>query len=108
MARPEPARASFPHRCRVKGEKPSWPAPVIPGALGGGVGNQRQGHPARDPPDRGSCCGPCGAADCARPPNVRLPIPIAAVRAPGRLSQLSAINRHNQQLFDLLVGAHQN
>jgi len=41
-------------------------------------------------------------------PNVRLPIPIAAFRAQGRLSQLSAINRHNQQLFDLLVGAQQN
>ena len=32
--------------------------------------------------------------------NVRFPIPIAAFRAQGRFSQLSAINRHNQQLFD--------
>jgi hypothetical protein len=30
---------------------------------------------------------------------------IAAFRAQGRLCHLSAINRHNQQLFDLLVGA---
>ena len=28
--------------------------------------------------------------------------------AKGRLGQLSAINRHNQQLFDLLVGAQQD
>ena len=40
--------------------------------------------------------------------HVRLPIPIAAFRAKGRLGQLSAIKRHNQQLFDLLVGAQQN
>jgi hypothetical protein len=33
---------------------------------------------------------------------------IAAVRAQGGLSQLSAINRHNRQLFDLLVGAEQS
>jgi hypothetical protein len=41
-------------------------------------------------------------------PNVRLPIPIAAFGAPGRLRQLSAENRHNRQLFDLLVGAQQD
>ena len=33
---------------------------------------------------------------------------IAAFRARGRLGQLSAINRHNQHLFDDLVGAQQN
>ena len=49
-----------------------------------------------------------GAADWCGSPNVRLPTPIAAVRAQGRLSQLSAINRHNQHLFDHLVRAHQN
>ena len=36
------------------------------------------------------CPGPCGAADWRGWPNVRLPIPIAAFRAQGRLSQLSA------------------
>ena len=41
-------------------------------------------------------------------PDVRLPIPIAGFRPQGRLSQLSAINRHNQRLFDDLVGAQQN
>ena len=41
-------------------------------------------------------------------PNVCLPIPIAAFRAQGRLCHLSAINRHNRQLFDLLVGAQQD
>src|SRR5262249_58024903 len=33
---------------------------------------------------------------------------IATFRAQGRLGQLSAINRHNQQLFDDLIGAQQN
>ena len=51
---------------------------------------------------------PWGAADWRGSPNVRLPLPIPAFRAQGRLSQLSAINRHNRQLFDLLVGAQQN
>ena len=41
-------------------------------------------------------------------PDVRLPNPIAGFRAQGRFSQLSAINRHNQRLFDDLVGAQQN
>ena len=44
----------------------------------------------------------------ARVANVRFPLPISAFRAQGRLGQLSAINRHNQQLFDHLVGAQQN
>ena len=48
---------------------------------------------------------PVGAADWRGLPNVRLPIPIAAFRALGRLSQLSAINRHNRRLFDHLVRA---
>src|SRR6516162_387576 len=51
---------------------------------------------------------PWGAADWRGSPNVRLPLPIPAFRAQGRLSQLSAINRHNRQLFDLLVGAQQD
>jgi hypothetical protein len=46
--------------------------------------------------------------DWRKTPNVRLPIPIAAFRAHGRLGQLSAISRHNQQLFNHLVGAQQN
>jgi hypothetical protein len=33
---------------------------------------------------------------------------IAAIMAQGRLGQLSAINRHNQRLFDLFIGAQQN
>ena len=36
-----------------------------------------------------------------------LPIPIAAFGPQGRLGQLSAINRHNQQLFDYPGGAQQ-
>jgi hypothetical protein len=59
------------------------------------------------PRDR-PCCGPCGAPDWRGSSNVRLLIPIAAFRAQGRLRQLSAINRHNQQLFDDLVGADQD
>ena len=51
------------------------------------------------------CCGPWAAADCRGSPNVCLPLPIAAFRAHGRLRQLSAINRHNQRLFDDLGGA---
>ena len=53
----------------------------------------------------GPCRDPRRAADWPGPPNVCLPLPIAAFRAQGSLSQLSAINRHNQQLFDLLIGA---
>ena len=67
-----------------------------------------------------ACCGGCQsplsrtshAAACPGRgegrPNVRLPIPIAAFRAQGRLCHLSAINRHNLQLFDPLVGAQQD
>ena len=46
--------------------------------------------------------------DAARIAKVRFFVIIAAIRAQGRLSQLSAINRHNRQLFDLLVGAQQD
>ena len=51
---------------------------------------------------------PANVVGAARIANVRLPSPIAAFRAQGRLGQLSAINRHNQQLLDDLVGAQQN
>jgi hypothetical protein len=44
----------------------------------------------------------------ARVAQCPLTLGIAAFRAQGRLSQLSAINRHNQQLFDHFVGAQQN
>ena len=47
--------------------------------------------------------GPCGQTWRGWP-NVRLPYPIAGFRVQGRFSQLSAINRHNKQLFDDLVG----
>src|SRR6516164_10574238 len=57
---------------------------------------------------QGPCCGPRGGSDWPGSPNVRLPYPIAAFRAQGRLCHLSAINRHNQQLFDDLVGAQPN
>src|SRR6516165_3943818 len=56
----------------------------------------------------GPCCDPRGGSDWPGSPNVRLLYPIAAFRAQGRLCHLSAINRHNQRLFDDLVGAQQN
>src|SRR5262249_43180524 len=57
---------------------------------------------------RGLAAAPPRAAGWLGLPDVRLPIPIAGIRAQGRFSQLSAINRHNQQLFDDLGGAQQN
>ena len=54
---------------------------------------------------RGLAAAPCGAPDWRGLPNVRLPYPKAAFGPQGRFSQLSAINRHNRQLFDDLVGA---
>src|SRR5215831_452256 len=56
----------------------------------------------------GPCCGPRGGSDWPESPNVRLLYPIAAFRAQGRLCHLSAINRHNQLLFNDLGGAQQN
>jgi hypothetical protein len=41
---------------------------------------------------------PLGRGRLAESPNVRLPYPIAACRAQGRFSRLSAIKRHNQQV----------
>ena len=73
----------------------------------------RRGYPPRRRSNRGTARGPRPRA-LLRPlwrgrlggwPNVRLPMPITAFRAQGRLRQLSAINRHNEQLFDHLGGA---
>ena len=52
-------------------------------------------------PAIGPCCAPCGAADWRGAPNVRLPELIAGFRAQGRLGQLSAMNRHNQQFIQM-------
>ena len=56
-------------------------------------------------PARPTAAHAAGAAGIAK---VRFFLVIAAIRAQGRLCQLSAINRHNRQLFDLLVGAQQD
>jgi hypothetical protein len=48
----------------------------------------------RPDPRNTGLCGPSGAANWRGLPNVCLPIPIAAVRAQGRLGQLSAMSRH--------------
>ena len=73
-------------------------------------GSSRRGGPAdlmwgcQSPFSRASHAAACHGR--GRIANVRLSIPIAAFMAQGTLCQLSAINRHNQQLFD--GGAQQN
>ena len=67
---------------------------------------------ARSRYDRGPCRGPW-ARQTGRVANVRLPIPISAFRAHGRLSQLSANcgpqrRCSKNRLFDLLIRAQQN
>src|SRR6516165_7051382 len=66
---------------------PTQPRPVTENRLTRVFGGEYD----RPDPGRGPCCSPSGAADWRGSPNVRLPIPIAAFRAQGRLGQLSAI-----------------